>query len=195
MRNMLVMLGVVACSVAAGADWPMYRGSPSRSGYVPHALPGQLKPIWKRRSLHPPERAWPRSKRQLFDACYQPVVCRGRVFYGSSVDCSVRCLDGETGKQLWQFVTGGPIRFAPVAWADRVAVASDGAIYVSDFSNHAIRRIANGVVTTVAGGEPGYLDGPTDAALFEFPIDVAVDAFDNVWVSDNQNRAIRLLTP
>lgn len=133
MRNVLVMLGVVACSVAAGADWPMYRGSPSRSGYVPHALPGQLKPIWKRRSLHPPERAWPRSKRQLFDACYQPVVCRGRVFYGSSVDCSVRCLDGETGKQLWQFVTGGPIRFAPVAWADRVAVASDdGRLYVLD---------------------------------------------------------------
>ena len=109
----------------------MYRGSPSRSGYVPQQLPGKLDLIWKRRSVHPPQRAWPRSKRQLFDACYQPVICGGRVFFGSSVDCSVRWLDAKTGRQLWQVFTGAPIRFAPVAWADRVAVASDdGRLYV-----------------------------------------------------------------
>ena len=131
MRTARILLGIVACTASLGADWPMYRGSPSRSGYVPQQLPGKLDLIWKRRSVHPPQRAWPRSKRQLFDACYQPVICGGRVFFGSSVDGSVRCLDGTTGRQLWQCFTGAPIRFAPVAWADRVAVASDdGRLYV-----------------------------------------------------------------
>ena len=92
-------------------------------------------------------------------------------------------------------MTDGPVEEATFNEPGGVAVDSSGAIYVSDFSNHAIRRISAGVVTTVAGGAPGYADGAVVEALFDSPIDVAVDPFDNVWVSDNANRAIRLLTP
>ena len=150
MRNALVSLVVVTCAVAMdvvamGADWPMYRGSPSRSGYVPHALPGKLNLLWTHRALHPPQRAWPRSKRQLFDACYQPVICNSRVFFGSSVDCSLRCVEGATGRQLWQFFTDAPIRFAPVAWDERVAVASDdGRLYVLDAATGAVVWVHRG---------------------------------------------------
>ena len=128
-----VSLALLVPAASSAADWPMQRADAARSGYVSDVLPQDLKLLWKRTSAHPPQRAWPRSKRQLFDACYEPVICAGRLFYGSSVDCSLRCLDAATGVERWSFFTGGPIRLAPVAWGERVAVASDdGRLYVLD---------------------------------------------------------------
>jgi outer membrane protein assembly factor BamB len=60
-----------------------------------------------------------------FDAAYQPVIAGGSLFYGSSADGKVYALDGATGRAQWTFFTGGPIRFAPAAWRDRLFVASD----------------------------------------------------------------------
>ena len=185
MRSSLAILSLLISAVAMGADWPMYRGGPSRSGYVPDELPGELTLVWKRRSQHPPQRAWPRSKRQLFDACYQPVICRGRVFYGSSVDCSLRCLDAVTGEQVWQFFTGAPIRFAPVAWSDQVAVASDdGRLYVLNAQTGAVvwvhrggpedaRRLGNERMVSKwpARGGPVLLDGIVYYAVGIWPSD------------------------
>lgn len=57
-----------------------------------------------------------------------------------------------------------------------LAIDDKGTVYVADFSNNRIRAIrADGTVSTVAGtGEPGFLDGPADAAQFNGPAGVAV---------------------
>ena len=127
MRWMLLLAALMLTSFGStrGADWPQARGNASRSGYTQQALPTTLVPAWRHQSPHAPQRAWPRSDRQAFDACFQPIVADGRLFYGSSVDCKLYCLEAATGRPLWTYFTGGPIRFAPVAWGDRVAVASD----------------------------------------------------------------------
>ena len=82
----------------------------------------------------------------------------------------------------------GPAGTAQFAGPMGVAIAPDGSIYVADTYNHRIRRIADGMVTTVAGSGPifywpslnpddqsggGYLNGPAKRALFSFPYEIA----------------------
>jgi hypothetical protein len=69
-----------------------------------------------------------------------------------------------------------------------------GALYIADFDNNAIRRVANGVITTVAGtGAQGYNgdDIPATAALLNNPIDVAIDPTGNLYIADHHNHRIR----
>ena len=79
-----------------------------------------------------------------------------------------------------------------------LAVDNSGNIYVADFYNCTIRRVtSHGVVTTLAGcaGIWGRVDGKGRDALFNFPIGIAVDSKDNVYVADLLNNAIRKVTP
>jgi sugar lactone lactonase YvrE len=79
-----------------------------------------------------------------------------------------------------------------------VAVDGLGNIFVADLRNALIRRVTpEGVVTTLAGspGQTGSEDGVRDNARFDFPLYVAVDSADNVYVSDIYNNAIRKVTP
>ena len=74
---------------------------------------------------------------------------------------------------------------------------ASGAIYVSDKDNHVIRRILNGVVTTIAGepGVAGTADAQGTAAKFAFPRGLVVDANGIIFVADGGNHAIRRVTP
>jgi hypothetical protein len=77
-----------------------------------------------------------------------------------------------------------------------VAVDSGGNVYVSDEYNHTIRKIAAGVVTTLAGeaGTNGKADGTGGAAHFNYPLGVAVDSSFNVYVADWANHEIRKIS-
>jgi sugar lactone lactonase YvrE len=60
----------------------------------------------------------------------------------------------------------------------------------------AIRKIAGGIVTTLAGsGFAGYADGPGTTARFHYPQSVAVDSAGNVYVCDEYNKRIREVSP
>ncbi|HRY46591.1 MAG TPA: chitobiase/beta-hexosaminidase C-terminal domain-containing protein [Candidatus Paceibacterota bacterium] len=71
-----------------------------------------------------------------------------------------------------------------------------GNLYVSDFNNHAIRRIsASGLVTTVAGnGKPGYRDGNGSTALLNQPGGLAIDASGNLFFTEYGGHRIRKLS-
>ncbi len=78
-----------------------------------------------------------------------------------------------------------------------LGVAADGLgnVWVADSGNNTIREIApSGAVTTVAGvaGIPGSADGTGTAALFDYPIGLAVDGGGNLHIADNENNSIRL---
>ena len=74
-----------------------------------------------------------------------------------------------------------------------VAVDRAGNVFVADTYNDRVRRIApDGLVTTVAGdGVPGDLDGQAQAARFDTPAALVVDAAGSILVADSQNGAIR----
>jgi sugar lactone lactonase YvrE len=77
-----------------------------------------------------------------------------------------------------------------------VVLAPDGALYVADKGNHAIRRIAtNGDVTTVAGSAATSVqrDGSGSAAGLERPQALALDAAGNLYFADYG--VLRKMTP
>jgi len=125
------MIAVAVCRNAANADWPMYMGDASRSGYSSETLPARISPQWIYKSPHAPQPAWSgRDTRMPFDQVYHTVASGDRVFFGSSADCKVYCLDARTGDEVWTFFTDAPVRFAPALWKDRLIVGSDdGRLY------------------------------------------------------------------
>ncbi len=79
-----------------------------------------------------------------------------------------------------------------------IAAGSSGNIYVADGYGPTIRKISpDRSVTTLAGvaGYGGSTDGTGTAARFAIPYGVAVDAAENVFVSDNSADTVRKITP
>jgi len=104
-------------------------------------------------------------------------------------------------------VAGGPAGFVDATGADArfntpegIAVDAAGVLYVADTQNHVIRKIAlagtDATVTTLAGtpGQRGFVDANGNAAKFDSPHSLAVDAVGNVYVADSGNHAIRRIS-
>ena len=129
MRSILLLIVVTTSFLrspvpAESADWPTWRHDVTRSGTSSEELPQELHLRWSHK-LPEPQIAWPNEPRLQFDAANEPIVLGKTLFVGSSRDGSLRAHDTETGKARWTFYTEGPIRCAPVAWEDKVYVASD----------------------------------------------------------------------
>ena len=77
-----------------------------------------------------------------------------------------------------------------------IVVDNSGNLYVTDVSNHRIRKItSSGVVSTIAGSVPGFSDGNGNLARFNSPYGIALDALGNIYIGDLGNHRIRKLTP
>jgi outer membrane protein assembly factor BamB len=109
------------------ADWPMWRADANRSAASPEGLPAQLHLQWTRHYA-PRVPVWDDPLNQdlmAYDRIFEPVVLGERVFIGFNDADKVTALDLRTGKELWEFFADGPVRFAPVAWRDKVYFTSD----------------------------------------------------------------------
>ena len=103
--------------------------------------------------------------------------------------------DGDYGF----FGDGGPAIDATVWVPSSVTVDASGDLFIADFGNARVRKVAaNGIMTTVAGnGEEGYSgDGgaATNASLGGYA-SVAVDASGNLFIADTYNNRIREVGP
>jgi hypothetical protein len=91
-------------------------------------------------------------------------------------------VDGSatTQAQFW-----GPLALA--VWGTK--------LFIADQSNHRIRVLEQGAVTTVTGKYFGFKDGPIDKALFYYPSGLAFDtAGPRLVVGDQSNHRIRLVS-
>lgn len=72
-----------------------------------------------------------------------------------------------------------------------IAVDAKGALLIADGSNNCIRKVENGIVTTIAGSEIGYLDGKGTTPRFNEPYGIACDSKGIIYISDKYNHVIR----
>lgn len=90
---------------------------------------------------------------------------------------------------------GGPATAARLINPAGLAVGPDGSIYIAEYGGDRIRKVAqSGIITTVAGtGAGGFTGngGPATNARINAPIDVVVDAANNIYFSDSANYRIR----
>ncbi len=134
-------------SQPACGDWPTYRGDSRRSGISAEGLKLPLAETWVHKAVHRPQPAWPElpakcdvwhriawlSPTVTYDRAFQVVVVGECLYYGSSADDTLYCLDVSTGKTRWCFRTEGPVRLAPTVVDGRVYVGSDdGRVYCLD---------------------------------------------------------------
>jgi hypothetical protein len=73
-------------------------------------------------------------------------------------------------------------------------VDSFGNLYIADALNNRVRKVSNGVITTVAGnGIMGYSgdSGPATSAQLNVPTSVAADSAGNIYIADANNNRIR----
>lgn len=80
---------------------------------------------------------------------------------------------------------------------EAVAVDPAGNVYVADNGNNLIRKVTPaGQVSTLAGsGGRGSANGTGNAASFNSPFGIAIDAAGNLYVADSGNNLIRKITP
>jgi sugar lactone lactonase YvrE len=75
-----------------------------------------------------------------------------------------------------------------------VAVDGTGNVYIADFNNQRVRKVAGGTITTVAGtGTAGYNGdniAATTANLYH-PVNVMVDVVGNLYIADFNNQRVR----
>jgi sugar lactone lactonase YvrE len=77
---------------------------------------------------------------------------------------------------------------------ESVAVAASGTVFVADTQNNVLRKIENGVVTTIAGtGAPGDVDGAATTAQLKEPSALTLDEAGNLFFTDRLNNAVREL--
>lgn len=107
---------------------------------------------------------------------------------------NVTTLAGAVGATGSVDGTGSAARFSFPAG---IAVDTSGNIYVSDTSNHTIRRVSSsGVVSTFAGfaGQSGSANGNGAAARFAFPNGLVTAPGGILYVADSFNHMIRRIT-
>jgi outer membrane protein assembly factor BamB len=133
----VVLLGA---AFAPAADWPLQGRDNRRSGVTPEtpAAPVALVESWVCRPPHPPQPAWygpakrdafarvePLQSMRAYDKAFHVAVAEGLLYFGSTADDAVHCLDAGTGREKWTFFTGGPVRNAPSCYDERVYFGSD----------------------------------------------------------------------
>ena len=124
-------------------DWPTYLRDNQRTGLAIEDLPFPLQLQWSHVARHAPAPAWPPPARQDFwhnksnlnprvtyDRAMHLVTVGDDVFFASSSDDQVYCLDARTGEIRWTFFAEGPVRLAPTIANGKVLFgADDGRVY------------------------------------------------------------------
>ena len=144
--TVLISLSCALSGVAVAGEWPTYNNDSSRSGVAEESVRVPLHEAWRFESRLRPDPAWPGPARQNYwhrlsglhgainyDRAYHVAVAADCVYFGSSADDKLYCLDAGDGHVRWTFFTEGPVRLAPTVVGGRVYAGSDdGVVYCLD---------------------------------------------------------------
>ena len=142
MNKILLILFIFSCSLLS-EDWPTYMKDYRRSGVSKSQLSSQMKHKWTIKSKGTPQTAWSNPAKwdaysgndklqslRNFDPAFFVSGTGSDMYYGSSLDNAVHCVDINTSKEKWVFFTNGPVRFPPTIYKGKLYFGSDdGFVY------------------------------------------------------------------
>lgn len=102
---------------------------------------------------------------------------------------------GTAGSGYWY---DGPITYCFLNAPSALAIDREGSLLICDEKNYCVRKIANGVISTIAGkhNNAGYLNSPDPlSALFNTPVGLVCNSSNAIFISDHRNHSIRNLSP
>ena len=130
------------------------------------------------------------------------VDASGTLFIADSHNHRIRKIAGDTITTIAGTGTagfagdGGASASAQLASPNGVAVDASGNLYIADTDNQRIRRIAGGIITTVAGNGEELFSGDggrATAASLDEPTGVAVDSFGSLYIADKNDQRVRMV--
>src|SRR5579871_1580936 len=90
---------------------------------------------------------------------------------------------------------GGPMRYTALNHPEIILFDSTGNMYFSESGNNRVRKVdTSGNITTIAGnGSAGFSGdtGPATLAQLNYPIGLALDSNNNLYIVDQNNQRIR----
>ncbi len=130
-------------------DWPEYMHDKGRSGIADQNITFPLYPEWRYTALQSPKPAWPEPAktdywhreadllpRVIFDRAFHTITVNNNIYFGSSADDRIYCLNAETGQEKWSFFTGAPVRLSPAFFDGKIYTGSDdGYVYCLNADN------------------------------------------------------------
>lgn len=144
---LFILIGVIACKESTPEDWPQYKNDNYRSGTSVVDLNLETLGLnWTYIASQEPAPAWygpakedafaksgPLPSMRDYDMAYYPIVVGDNLYYSSSSDDAVHCINALNGKEKWRFTTNGPVRVAPVFYKGELYFGSDdGFVYCID---------------------------------------------------------------
>jgi hypothetical protein len=124
----------------------------------------------------------------------------GNVYIADSFNNRIRKVDTSgiittiAGNGSPGYTGDGPAASAGLNDPSGVAVDKSGNVYVADNSNHRIRKISGGTISTIAGTGVGGFSGdggPAVKAQVFNPTHLTVDSGGNLYIADYSNNRIR----
>ncbi|MEI6035878.1 MAG: PQQ-binding-like beta-propeller repeat protein [Verrucomicrobiae bacterium] len=138
--SFLLVMILASCLPVHGGDWPTYGGNAAATFSTAEDVRLPLLPKWVLQSRQPPApaikngHAEPRLIEPItYDYVFHPVIAGGLLYYGSSSEDAVICLDTATGAEKWIFYANGPVRIPPTVDNGHLFFGSDdGFVYCLD---------------------------------------------------------------
>jgi sugar lactone lactonase YvrE len=90
----------------------------------------------------------------------------------------------------------GPASLAQLNNPNVLWITTAGDLYIADHGNHRIRKVLNGIITTVVGSSTGGYsgdNGPAIAATIRYPRGIFVDTNGRLFIADLGNNRIRVV--
>lgn len=120
-------------------DWPQFKKDNYRSANSEIQLDlATLGEDWQYQSPQLPSPAWygpakedtyaksgPLPSMRDYDLSYYPIIVGTNLYYGSTSDNAIHCIDTKSGSEKWTYTTGGPIRVSPVFHDGNLFFGSD----------------------------------------------------------------------
>ena len=143
----------------------------------------------------------PATNAKLGNPCDLAFDASGNLFFSDYYNSRIRKVDTNgiittvAGNGTYGYSgDGGQATNASLAWPRGVTFDTSGNLLIADYRNNRVRKVnTTGIITTVAGGGTSYPGdgGPATNASLYYPQGLALDAADNLFITDGSHNRVR----